>query len=73
MPQQYLVREQDCMASIAVRFGFHPDTIWNYGGNDDLRRVRGDSRILRAGDEVVIPLTFRTLFRPSEAIFEEPA
>ena len=51
----YRIKPGDCVASVAERFGFHPDTIWDHVKNANLRRIRGDSRILREGDELFVP------------------
>ena len=51
----YRIRTGDCVANVAARFGFHPDTIWDHTKNAELRRRRRDSRILREGDMLFVP------------------
>lgn len=55
MPTLHCTKIGDCTSSIALHYGFHPDTIWNDPDNADLRRVRPDPNVLRVGDLVVIP------------------
>lgn len=55
MSETYIVREGDCIDSIAVRFGFFPDTLWNHGSNADLKQERKQGNVLQPGDEVFVP------------------
>jgi hypothetical protein len=55
MPIEHVVREQECLSSIAERYGFFPGTIWDDPRNAELRRLRDDGNVLRAGDVVVVP------------------
>lgn len=55
MPLKHIVREGDCLASIAYANGFAIDTIWNHSSNDALRQLRTSPFQLVPGDEVTIP------------------
>ena len=55
MPRQYVVKQGDCISSLAADFGFLPDTIWNDSGNADLQATREKLGILFPGDVVIIP------------------
>lgn len=55
MPINYTVQQGDCISSIALQFGFSPDTIWKHPANASLRQLRKDPNILLAGDVVVVP------------------
>lgn len=48
-----------CLAKIAYRFGFFPETIWRHPENAALRQKRADLHILAADDEVYIPAPHR--------------
>jgi Putative peptidoglycan binding domain len=54
MPE-HIVKDGDCIDSIAAEHGFFPDTIWNHPDNSDLKQLRKDPNILLAGDKVMIP------------------
>ena len=56
MPQNYKVKQGDCLSSIAKKYGF-PDykVIWDDGANADLKNKRVNPNILFPGDVVVIP------------------
>lgn len=49
------VVEGECISTLALRYGFHPDTIWNDCGNAALKAKRKDKNILAVGDAVAIP------------------
>ncbi len=55
MPIEHEVQQGDCIASIALQYGFFPDTIWNHSANDDLRSRRKSMHVLMPGDVVVVP------------------
>lgn len=68
MPIEYVVRQGDCISSIAAEHGFLPDTIWNHFSNAALKKQRKDPNILMRGDVVVIPdKTLRYEERPTDA------
>ncbi len=52
---KYLVKDGDCISSIACKFGFFWQTIWSDAANAGLRDKRTDPHILQAGDVLVIP------------------
>jgi hypothetical protein len=45
----------DCLASVAFDLGFAQDTIWTFGGNAGLRKVRTTGYDLQSGDILQIP------------------
>lgn len=51
----YSVQQGDCINSIALQFGFFPDTIWNHAQNAALKSQRKDPNVLFPGDVVFIP------------------
>jgi len=54
MPE-YIVKQGDCINSIAYEFGFFPKTIWDHSNNSSLKKLRKDPGILYEGDKVFIP------------------
>ena len=54
-PGLYIVKQGDCMESIAFRAGFFVDTLWNHSDNSQLREKRKNYNALLTGDEVKIP------------------
>ncbi|MCY1067230.1 peptidoglycan-binding domain-containing protein [Nannocystis sp. RBIL2] len=55
MGRVHTVEPGECLLSIADRFGFFPDTLWNAPENAGLRRARAQSNLLVPGDAVHIP------------------
>jgi N-acetylmuramoyl-L-alanine amidase len=51
----YVVRQGDCITSIAVRYGYSCDTIWNHPDNAQLKASRKNPNILLVGDVVELP------------------
>lgn len=51
----YRVQPGDCLASIAYRHGFTPQTLWAHADNEPLRQKRESPFLLCPGDEVAIP------------------
>jgi hypothetical protein len=50
---QYVIREGDCISSLAETWGFLPDTLWN--ANPDLQSLRKNPNVLLPGDELTVP------------------
>lgn len=55
MSTDHTVRQGECINSLAERYGFFPDTLWDAAENKDLRDLREDPNILQPGDVVYIP------------------
>jgi hypothetical protein len=63
----YIVESGDCVESVAARFGFHWETIWNDPKNAALRKARVSPNVLLPGDRLHIPeKILRTEDRPTE-------
>jgi len=55
MASDYMVKQGDCLLSIADRYGFFPETLWNHAKNRELKQQRKDPNTLAPGDLVHIP------------------
>ncbi|NMO22754.1 LysM peptidoglycan-binding domain-containing protein [Pyxidicoccus fallax] len=51
----YVVREGDCVSSIAEAAGLHWRTLWEHPGNRELRETRGSPHVLLVGDRLTLP------------------
>lgn len=51
----HVVAPGECMASIADRYGFFWQTLWDLPENAELRRARKDPNVLQPGDRVFVP------------------
>ncbi|MBN1766856.1 MAG: peptidoglycan-binding protein [Sedimentisphaerales bacterium] len=52
---EHTVKQGDCIASIAMKYGFWGKTLWNLSENSELKKIRKDPNILLPGDTVFIP------------------
>lgn len=60
----HVVREGECVASIAEAAGLLPETIWDHPDNQALKERRGQPNLLLPGDRLVVP-DRRRLERPA--------
>ena len=51
----YVVKQGECIESIALAHGFLPDTLWNHPDNAQLKQERKDPSMLLPGDRVQVP------------------
>jgi len=49
------IHQGECLASISLKYGFNPETIWNDPANAQLKQSRPNLHVLYPGDQVVIP------------------
>jgi N-acetylmuramoyl-L-alanine amidase len=54
--KKHVVREGECLASIAFENGFFPDTIWRHADNSALKERRENPNVLQPGDVLFIPI-----------------
>lgn len=62
-----IVKQGDCLSSIANQYGFFLETIWDHGRNAGLREQRRDPDVIMAGERVFVPG-----IRPREESGETP-
>jgi len=55
VPIHHRIQTGDSVLSLARRYGFLPQTIWDAPENDELRERRADMNTLAPGDVLVIP------------------
>lgn len=56
----HVIKQGECVGKIAEVYGFFPRTIWEYGKNAELKKLRHDNMyILFEKDQVVIPVKRR--------------
>lgn len=55
MPIDYEIASGDCVDSVAFRYGFFPDTLWDHASNAELKKLRKDPNVLYPGDKLFIP------------------
>lgn len=55
MPKEHVVRQGECISSLAAQHGYLPDTIWDDPANQELKDLRKDPEQLVPGDVVVLP------------------
>ena len=55
MPTRHVVRQGECISSIAFARGLFPETLWNDPANSDLKKLRVDMNTLAPGDVLMIP------------------
>jgi len=51
----YVVKQGDCIESIAFRHGLFWETIWNHPNNQQLRLERKTPNVILSGDKVFVP------------------
>ena len=55
MPKTHVVKEGQCISSIALEYGHFAKTIWDDEANKQLKEDRGNGSVLLRGDELTIP------------------
>jgi N-acetylmuramoyl-L-alanine amidase len=53
--KEYVVKQGDCLSSIAYQHGLPWEKAWNHPNNKDLRELRKDPNVLYPGDRVFVP------------------
>ena len=51
----YTAKEDDCILSIAERYGFDWESVWRHANNASLRQLRKEANVLLVGDKVFVP------------------
>ncbi|MCB9594706.1 MAG: peptidoglycan-binding protein [Sandaracinaceae bacterium] len=65
---EHRVSQGECLSSIAERYGFFWQTLWDHPDNEALRELRGDPNVLFPGDTVFVPDKRVAAFtRPTDA------
>ncbi|MYM96257.1 peptidoglycan-binding domain-containing protein [Duganella vulcania] len=54
-PLVHMVLQGECTSKLADRYGFFPDTVWDWPDNAALKAQRRDKNILLPGDRLAIP------------------
>jgi len=49
------IKQGQCIESIAFKYGFFPETVWEHPDNADLKKQRRNPNALKPGDVVVVP------------------
>ncbi|NQU75748.1 MAG: peptidoglycan-binding protein [Planctomycetes bacterium] len=52
---RHIAKDNDCISSIAEKYGHFWETVWNHPENAELKKKRGDPNVLYSGDEVFVP------------------
>ena len=52
---KYEVKQGDCLSSVAAKYGFHWEALWNHASNAKLKKKRKNPNVLYPGDIVNIP------------------
>lgn len=56
----YVIKQGDYLSKVAHRQGFNAKKVWNHAKNAELKALRGDGEILKAGDILFVPDEPRT-------------
>jgi len=64
----HVVKQGECLSSIAKKMGYSWETIWNDSANAILREVRKDPNVLLPGDRIAVPAKLeKREAKPTEA------